>query len=223
MIATCPAYVLGAPEFCGIYTAGRDVPASWATRAADRYDRLGPPTWLTTEQAAGFDVYLDHLRDAGDGRDEGLYEDQYRQLLARPARTQLLAFLERADEQCGTGSPGDAPTDATKDDYCKALGEPLGDGPGALFPDSPEDVEPLAVVGTPPGLGSRGASDDLSAEARRGFEVYVDRFGDLTDAQRTALREGADDAYRQAFGVTDAFYLDTWFLSSFALCRPGYE
>lgn len=92
---------------------------------------------------------------------------------------------------------GGAPTDASKEDYCEAIGENGGDELtkaleeedydklAELFKESAEDIE---KVGTP---------EDISDDAREGFEIQVETFKDLDgDAVEKAFdTEGDEDPF----------------------------
>ncbi len=70
---------------------------------------------------------------------------------------------------------GGAPTDASKDDFCDAVNsDALADvdfsDEDAYLDAVQEQAEELEDVGTP---------DDISDDAREGFEIYVDAIGDL--------------------------------------------
>lgn len=76
---------------------------------------------------------------------------------------------------CGGGASG-APEDASQDDFCKAWTD-LGkvDTSGKLteekFDKVMEKIDALGEVGTP---------KDVSEDERKGFEVFVDEFSDLS-------------------------------------------
>lgn len=196
-------------DVCGTYTEHRDGPPEDATSFADQLEAAGVPADLAKPARAGFATYLVYLRNEGDGRDEDSYEDQYAAVLDRPARSDLLAFLDAVDRRCGIARSDAAPTDATDRDYCTAFETAFGR----------ERSDLLARTGTPADLGiDPGADHDLSAESRRGFRAIAYAVAHLTDDQAEALDEGPDDAMRQVVGVTDAFFADTWFLESYERC-----
>ncbi|MDT0202327.1 hypothetical protein [Nocardioides sp. AE5] len=70
---------------------------------------------------------------------------------------------------CGGGSGSDAPTNASKEDFCeayKAVNE------AEEFDDGRDAVDDLKDVGTP---------EDIPDDARNGFEVLIDAVSDLKD------------------------------------------
>lgn len=114
----------------------------------------------------------------------------------------LLAFSLSA---CGGSDAADAPTDASKDEFCdgwNAVYEPLaeagsGDPTEEQFDKFKEEVEALADIGTP---------EEMSDEAREGFEVFVDAvsdssFDDFDSAEGDNLPGVSEDdtAKAQAF------------------------
>lgn len=198
----------GDDAFCRTYAEQRDGPPSEAAALADRLEGVGVPSDLGGEARAGFVTYLTYLRDEGDGRDEDLYDDQYAAVLDVPARGRFSAFLDAVDQRCGT-APKTLPTGASEQDYCTAY--------EAVFEGRRTDL--LSRTGTPDGLGADGfAADDFALETRRGAAAVADRLTDLTPAGADALTSQDDDAMRRLVGVTDAFYADTWFLTSYQLC-----
>jgi hypothetical protein len=71
---------------------------------------------------------------------------------------------------------GGAPTDASKDDFCEAVNDQ------SAFEDvDPEDTEAYvdALKEQAESLEEVGTPDDISDDAREGFEIYVDTIGDI--------------------------------------------
>ena len=194
-----------AADFCSVFVDHRDGAPEEATEYADQLETVGAPDGVGQSERAGFAAYLAYLRDVGRGRGADSYEDQYRMLLDGPVRPRFVAFLDAADEQCGTSTVDTAPTDATDADYCAAF--------EGVFGSRPSDQ--LKETGTPDGLG---AASYLSVESRHGFAVMADVMADLTPAQADVLEAGDDDAMVRIVGVTDAYYADTWFVMSYARC-----
>lgn len=84
----------------------------------------------------------------------------------------LLAFSLTA---CGGGGASDAPTDASKDEFCKSFedafavigeGEPTEDE----FDKLQDELDELVEVGTP---------EEIDGDAREGYEIFVDAVQDL--------------------------------------------
>ncbi|WP_028474536.1 lipoprotein [Nocardioides alkalitolerans] len=95
---------------------------------------------------------------------------------------------------CGGGPGADAPTDASVDDFCAAFAGIVDylDEDGETF-QAADYADKLAEVGTP---------EDISDEARSGFELYVEAFEDLGN---DASEDEVDDAEVEDNGDTDAF------------------
>ena len=118
-------------------------------------------------------------------------------LKRRIAAVTAPVFLALSLTACGGG----APTDATEKEFCKAY---IGDT--AELTEQPSDkelleivqkqVEDLEEVGTP-----KGISDD----EREGFEIYVDKLGDLNedDVKKLNEAEGDEDKENDILGVSD--------------------
>jgi hypothetical protein len=108
----------------------------------------------------------------------------------------LLAFSLTA---CG----GDAPTDASTDDFCEAFNAQSAvfteldpeaspaDQAEALTDGLKEYAEKLEEVGTPEGI---------SDEAREGFEITVDELGDLDEGDVEKAIEDGDSNFA---GISD--------------------
>jgi hypothetical protein len=195
-------------EFCAVYAAQRDAPAEDAAAFADALAQAEVPAALEAPARAGLATYLTYVRDEGDGQGEDSYEAQYAAVLDEPARSDLLALLEAADGECDVARSDAAPTDASQKDYCAAF--------ASLFEARSSDL--LARTGTPADLGADDFDEDMSAEVRRGFRAVADVVSRLTPEQAEALEAMDDDAMLRLLGVTDAFFADTWFLSSYGLC-----
>jgi hypothetical protein len=195
-------------DFCALYVAHRDGPAKDAASFADALEEADVPAALEEPARVGLAVYLSYLRNEGDGHDEDMYDDQYAVVLDRSAHADLLTLLDATDDECGVARSDAAPTDASTKDYCAAF--------ESIFEPRRSDL--LGRTGTPTGLGADDSDDDMSAEVRRGFRAVADVVSRLTPEQAEVLEAADDDAMRQLLGVTDAFFADTWFLSSYQLC-----
>lgn len=79
-----------------------------------------------------------------------------------------------------TGCSGDAPTDASKDDFCQTF-EDMQKEMSAVD----EDAESSELVKTLKKLGSTmedvGTPEDIPEDARKGFELFVGTIKDLPD------------------------------------------
>lgn len=107
------------------------------------------------------------------------------------------ALLVLSLTACGGGDGSGAPEDASKEDFCKAYeAEPEFDAAG-LQDASPEEqakaikdaldelVDNFAEVGTP---------EDIPDDAREGFEISIDKAGDLSqDDIEKAIKEKDED------------------------------
>lgn len=95
---------------------------------------------------------------------------------------------------CGGGPGADAPTDASVDDFCAAFASIVDylDEDGETF-QAADYADKLVEVGTP---------EEISDEARSGFELYVEAFEDLGN---DASEDEVDDAEVEDNGDTDAF------------------
>lgn len=103
----------------------------------------------------------------------------------------LLSFSLAA---CG-GDGADAPTDASKDDFCEIFN---ADGDA----DYDQVVDDLKDVGTP---------EDIDGEAREGFEILIDKSGDLEDVDTEA-------DFEEALGEEDAAKVTTFLTEAITLC-----
>ncbi len=85
---------------------------------------------------------------------------------------------------------GGAPTDASKDDFCEAVNDQSAfegvdiEDADAYVDALKEQAESLEEVGTP---------DDISDDAREGFDVYIDAIGDI-DADDIENPDDLEDA-----------------------------
>lgn len=123
------------------------------------------------------------------------------------------------DDNGDTGGSAEVGAQATVAEYCELF---RSDPPGidSTDPDravaaSHEMAEQMRELGTPPQLGE---SSGTTAEARRGFEVFVAGMAEVTYAELEVIREGEDDAFREVFGDDDGSAVETWLLASLDLC-----
>jgi hypothetical protein len=101
-----------------------------------------------------------------------------RRLLPTAAGALLLAATLTA---CGGGPGGDAPDNASNEDFCNAFNDAPGDGADA---DAVHDyADRLADVGTP---------SDITGDAREGFEIFVDYAADVSDDDISKFDDSAD-------------------------------
>lgn len=113
---------------------------------------------------------------------------------------------------CGSdGASSGAPDDASRQDFCEAfLADPDeldSDDPEAAADAAHEYADSLAEVGTP----------DVSDEARRGFELYVDL---LADVDASDVEELADQDPSDVFSGDDLDAFEA-FAEVTADCGPG--
>lgn len=93
---------------------------------------------------------------------------------------------------CGGSNASSAPSDASQEDFCKTF-----DSASSTIDDSASDsdqadqahkvADSLKKVGTP---------SDMSADARKGFEIFVDWLGkvDAGDVKKLSESEGSSDS-----------------------------
>jgi len=104
----------------------------------------------------------------------------------------LLAFSLTA---CGGGS--DAPTDASKEDFCDAYSGQL-DAFSEIDPEASEGEQAKALVDGlkkwADDLEKVGTPDGLSDDEREGFEITIEELGDLdADDVEKAIKENDSD------------------------------
>lgn len=116
----------------------------------------------------------------------------------------LLAFSLSA---CGGSDAADAPTDASKEEFCdgwNAVYEPLaeagsGEPTEEMFENFQDEMENLAEIGTP---------EEMSDEAREGFEIFSDAvadasFDDFDSAEGDTLPGVSEDDSAKAFAFVE--------------------
>lgn len=188
-------------EFCNVYSDYRDVPSARGAEAAEHLADVGLPFDLQPDSQSGFGLYRTFVDELSTVPSSYQIDRRY-QLLEREENQRLvLSFVRAADDLCGTTVSSDGPTDADRGAYCDVFGRSYA---------TKAAVADLEAVGTPD-------FGDGSLVARRGFEVYVERYPTLTPAQRRSL-DTADD-YRRVFGMTDQAFVDSWLLWSVGMCR----
>ena len=91
---------------------------------------------------------------------------------------------------CGGGPGADAPRDASIDDFCEAKGWMVAEGMDRFFesglPSDDELVDLVHAWGDE--LARTGTPDNMSEDARVGFERFVERVGDLESGD---VRDGS--------------------------------
>ncbi|WP_137293076.1 hypothetical protein [Nocardioides dongxiaopingii] len=94
---------------------------------------------------------------------------------------------------CGGGS--DAPTDASKDDFCGVINaEPGSDVDPEASPEDQAEAVTDQFKQLSEDLEETGTPEDIPDDAREGFEVIVEEFKDLdSDDVQKALEGDADD------------------------------
>lgn len=84
---------------------------------------------------------------------------------------------------CGGGASG-APTDASVEEFCTAYTEGFGDAIAAVDPEASEDEQAEAVIDALKEFAEKmeevGTPEDMSDEAREGFELSLDSISDLS-------------------------------------------
>ena len=122
--------------------------------------------------------------------------------IQRPAAAAAsAAFLAFALTACGG-----APTDASEDEFCEvfndsaAFGEDIADDDFDAQADALNDyAEKLEEVGTP---------ESISDDARKGFEVVIEAFGDVSadDLEDEDAQAALEDKYKDDEDDVNAFF-----------------
>jgi hypothetical protein len=99
---------------------------------------------------------------------------------------------------CGD-SASDAPDDASVEDFCKAYNATSSSDEDASDSDkvdeAHEQAEKLIEVGTP---------EDISDDAREGFEILVDAVADIEEDDVDNINNAeSEDAFRDAIGASE--------------------
>jgi hypothetical protein len=109
----------------------------------------------------------------------------------------LLAFSLSA---CGGSDGADAPTDASKDEFCESVNDAFNN---ITTTDEPSDEDFEKFQDAVADLGEVGTPEGISDEQREGFEVFVDAVADAsTDDLNSDEIPGVsedDSAKAQAF------------------------
>ena len=97
---------------------------------------------------------------------------------------------------------GGAPTDASTDDFCEAYNDQSAEGGEDAESQADalnEYAEKLEEVGTP---------EDIDDEARDGFEVLVEAFGDVSadDLEDEEAQKALEEKYEDDEDAVDAFF-----------------
>lgn len=99
---------------------------------------------------------------------------------------------------------GGSPDDASKEDFCEAYSSQSDDSFNTEDPDKAAEAlndyaDKLDEVGTP---------DDISDDARHGFEVIVDAFGDVDgdDLKDEDAQKALEDKYKDDEDDVNAFF-----------------
>ena len=90
---------------------------------------------------------------------------------------------------------GGSPTDASKDDFCSAIGDTV-EVAGSIKGDEPTEEEYEKIQDSYAGLGDVGTPEDIGDDERNGFEVLVDAVADLDyDEAKKSFgdNDGSDD------------------------------
>ena len=128
-------------------------------------------------------------------------------LRRRAAAVSAPLLLALSLTACGGSDAESAPDDASAEDFCSVFldqsGDAAADDAQAQVEEAQKLADNLAEVGTP---------TEFSAEAREGFEVFLDFVGsldegdvnDFNDAEDPSDIFGADDAEKVAAFTTEA-------------------
>jgi len=134
----------------------------------------------------------------------------------RLAVSAAVLLVGAATSACGGGVGGGAPTDASEEDFCQTQSSLLED----LMPDDMADPElpsdeqmATAVKDWAKELEEVGTPDDISDDARKGFEAVVEQANDIDASdfsieQLEELEAGGKDASAEARKQADAFEKD---------------
>jgi hypothetical protein len=134
-----------------------------------------------------------------------------------PAKTGLLtASLVLAGASlvgCGGGDGGDggAPTDASKDDFCKQLTSLFSDL--GTMADATDKEAVAAIKNWARDLEKVGTPETMSDEARDGFELMLDQVADLDEDDTTEdfqkLDDDLSDSEKEAVSAFEKYTTDT--------------
>lgn len=126
------------------------------------------------------------------------------------------AVLALSLTACGGGDAGDAPKDASKDDFCEKLNaldslETSETPTEDEFNDAKDKILELRDVGTP---------KEISGEAREGFEIFIDAVDDLSYDEAKKLASSDSDTF-PGVSEEDNAKLLAFVFSAGALCSGG--
>jgi hypothetical protein len=132
---------------------------------------------------------------------------------SRLAATTVVLLLGAATSACGGGSGGGAPTDASEKDFCQTQSSLLTDLMPADMsnPELPSDEEMAkAVQDWAKKIEDVGTPEDISDDARKGFEAIVAQANDIDAADFSIekleeLEAGGRDASAEARKQAAAF------------------
>lgn len=101
---------------------------------------------------------------------------------------------------------GGAPTDASKEDFCKTYSEQAGSGEDIA--DDDFDAQADALNEYADNLEETGTPEDISDEARNGFDVLVEAFGeiDADDLEDEDAQKALEDKYEDDEDDVNAFF-----------------
>jgi ABC-type phosphate transport system substrate-binding protein len=128
----------------------------------------------------------------------------------RLALTSTVLVVGAVTSACGGGSGSGAPTDASKDDFCKSYTELFTSmvGDGTSVPSNDEMAK--AVKDWASALEETGTPSDISDDARAGFEDLIEQANDI-DAEDFSidkleeLAQGGNEASEEAKKQATAF------------------
>lgn len=113
---------------------------------------------------------------------------------------------------CGGSDASSAPDDASSDDFCKIFLDQSGDAAaedaGAQLDEARDLADQLSEVGTPA---------EFSAEAREGFELFIDFIADLDEKDVEGFNDATDPS--EIFG-DDADKVTTFTTEAAEACVP---
>ena len=100
----------------------------------------------------------------------------------------------------GGGDAADAPTDASTEDFCKVFTDVTSD----LSENGSADEQADAAHDVADKFNDVGTPEDMPADARHGFEVFIGFLGDVDSDDIEAFEEANptdEDAFAEALGI----------------------
>lgn len=120
----------------------------------------------------------------------------------------LLGFTLTA---CGGGDAADAPTNASKDEFCDVFNSSQ-EGDSELTEESFEEVQDMFAE-----LGDIGTPKEIEGDAREGFELLVDAVADMSFDEAQEMEESTLAEF-PGMDKEESDKVLAFFTESFSLC-----